>query len=111
MARVENWVLKVRDQKKLDSGNIRMNCQMNGSKHDDGTYDTAMFITVILTDKTEWAERCDETGNYIDVSGNFTHGDWKKDDKTGKNFTIFASKVSKHKFDDEKKPNNKSNNY
>ncbi len=100
MAEVKNWLLKVKEQKKLDSGNVSMNCILNGTKDKDGNYPTCMWIRVILTEETEWKERCDETGNYIEVDGKFSHSDWKKDGKSGKNFTIFASSVRKHVFEE-----------
>ena len=116
MAQVVNWLLKVKDQKKVEeTGNVRMNCLMNGQKKQDGSYCDGMWITVIIArtgDKaTKWDKPADYTGKYIEVSGNFTHGDWEKDGKKGKNFTIFASEVKEHIFEERNNNGGGGNKY
>lgn len=111
MAEVKNWVLKVKEQKKLESGNVSMNAMFSGRKKDDGSYDSAMWITVLINRSkdsqkaTIWASPADYTGKYIEVDGNFSHSDWTKENKSGKNFTIFAKEVREHIFEDKGKGN------
>lgn len=111
MAEVKNWVLKVKEQKRLESGNVSMNTMLTGRKRDDGSYDSAMWIVVIINRSddpkkaTKWATPADYTGKYIEVDGNFSHSDWAKEGKGGKNFTIFANEVREHIFEDKGKGN------
>ena len=110
---VKNWILKVREQKKIENNGkvkVSMNTLLTGRKHDDGTYDSGMFINVVIVrpnadgsnpdNLTKWDKPDDYTGKYISVDGNFAHSDWEKDGKKGKNFTIWASEVREYTFDD-----------
>lgn len=94
MKQFVNWTLKVKEQDKKESGNIVLKCMMSGRKKEDGTYEQALWMRVVIINtgdnKTEW-EPQDLTDKYITVGGNFTHSDWESNGKIGKDFTIFAT--------------------
>ncbi len=56
-----------------------------------------MWISLYVGDKTDWV-RADYLDQYVKVSGDFTHSDWEKGGKSGKNFTVFVDKLEKYEF-------------
>lgn len=94
--KITEAILKVKKQRKTDKGTVIMDAMLS-SKKKDGSYYAPMWISLYLTEKTEWV-RADYTDCYVKVSGAFTHSDWEKGGKSGKNFTIFADKVEKYEF-------------
>ena len=98
--KITEAILKVKKQRKTDKGTVIMDAMLSCKKK-DGSYYAPMWISLYLTEKTEWV-KADYTGSYIKASGSFTHSDWEKGGKSGKNFTIFADKVEKYEFNDKK---------
>lgn len=94
--KITEAILKVKKQRKTDKGTVIMDAMLS-SKKKDGSYYNPMWISLYLTEKTDWV-KADYTDNYIKASGTFTHSDWEKGGKSGKNFTIFADKVEKYEF-------------
>ena len=69
MAQVVNWLLKVKDQKKVEeTGNVRMNCLMNGQKKQDGSYCDGMWITVIIARSGDRTTKWDKPADYTVTS-------------------------------------------
>ena len=90
------WSMKIKRQEKTAKGNILIKALLSGKKKEDGSYDSPMWVDVVIISsgdkKTEW-EPADLTDKWMTVEGNFTHSDWEAKGKSGKNFTIFASKI------------------
>ena len=94
--KVTDAVLKVKKQKKTDKGTVIMDAMLS-SKKKDGSYYSPMWFSLYLGEKTEWV-KADYREGYVKVSGSFTHSDWEKGGKSGKNFTIFVDKLEKYEF-------------
>lgn len=94
--KITEAILKVKKQRKTDKGTVIMDAMLS-SKKKDGSYYNPMWISLYLTDKASWT-RADYSDQYVKVSGTFTHSDWEKGGKSGKNFTIFVDKLEKYEF-------------
>lgn len=98
---VENFILRVFEQKKTDKGVI-LNCAKSGKKKPDGKYEKGMPIKVFIDygeRETEWAYT-DLSGKTVDVSGNFSHSEYEYEGKSGIGFSIFADRVREHVWKD-----------
>lgn len=94
--KITDAILKVKKQRKTDKGTVIMDAMLS-SKKKDGTYYNPMWISLYLTDKADWT-RADYSDQYVKVSGDFTHSDWEKGGKSGKNFTVFVDKLERYEF-------------
>lgn len=94
--KITEAILKVNKQRKTEKGTVIMDCMLS-SKKKDGSYYNPMWISLYLGDKTNWT-KADYTDQYVKVSGDFTHSDWKKGGKFGKNFTVFVDTLEKYEF-------------
>lgn len=98
--KITEAILKVKKQRKTEKGTVIMYCMLI-SKKKDGSYYNPMWISLYLGDKTTWT-KADYTDQYVKVSGDFTHSDWEKGGKSGKNFTVFVEKLEKYEFSSKK---------
>lgn len=94
--KITEAILKVKKQRKTEKGTVIMDCMLS-SKKKDGSYYNPMWISLYLGDKTSWT-KADYTDQYVKVSGDFTHSDWEKGGKSGKNFTVFVDTLEKYEF-------------
>ena len=104
--KITEAILKVKKQRKTEKGTVIMDCIFL-SKKKDGSYYNPMWISLYLGDKTTWT-RADYTDQYVKVAGDFTHSDWEKGGKSGKNFTVFVETLEKYEFSSKKEA---SDNY
>lgn len=104
--KITEAILKVKKQRKTEKGTVIMDCMLS-SKKKDGSYYNPMWISLYLGDKTNWT-KADYTDQYVKVSGDFTHSDWEKGGKSGKNFTVFVDTLEKYEFSSKKEA---SDNY
>ncbi len=92
--RVENLVLKVWEQKKMDNG-IVMRCSKSGKKKEDGTYEKSLPVNVMIDfgdSECEWSHS-DLTSKLVLASGTLSHSFWESNGKSGVNLTVWADKV------------------
>lgn len=94
--KITDAILKVKKQKKTEKGTVIMDAMLS-SKKKDGSYYDPMWISLYVGEKTEWV-KADYRDQYVKVSGDFTHSDWEKGGKSGKNFTVFVEKLEKYEF-------------
>lgn len=94
--KITDAILKVKRQKKTDKGMVIMDAMLSSKKKDGGYY-APMWLSLYLGKDSEWV-RADYRDQYVKVSGNFTHSDWEKGGKSGKNFTIFVDKLEKYEY-------------
>ena len=94
--KITEAILKVKKQRKTDKGTVIMDAMLSSKKKDGGYY-APMWLSLYLGEKTEWV-RADYRDQYVMVSGSFTHSDWEKGGKSGKNFTVFVDKLEKYEF-------------
>lgn len=102
--KITEAILKVKKQRKTEKGTVIMDCMLS-SKKKDGSYYNPMWISLYLGDKTTWT-KADYTDQYVKVSGNFTHSDWEKGGKSGKNFTVFVDTLEKYEFSKKEESDN-----
>lgn len=95
--KITEAILKVKRQKKNEKGMVIMDAMLSSKKKDGGYYNP-MWLSLYLGDKTEWV-KADYREQYVKVSGTFTHSDWEKNGKSGKNFTVFVDKLEKYEFE------------
>lgn len=95
--KITEAILKVKRQKKNDRGMVIMDAMLSSKKKGGGYYNP-MWLSLYLGDKTKWV-KADYREQYVKVSGAFTHSDWEKNGKSGKNFTIFVDKLEKYEFE------------
>lgn len=104
--KVENWNLRVFQQKETDKG-LTLNCSKSGKKKDDGTYEKGLSIKVFCSyDSCDYDASLgdDASGSYISVDGNFATSEYtNKDGEVSVICTIFASAVRKVVYDSSKK--------
>lgn len=95
--KITEAIVKVKKQKlKKETGTVIMDAMLS-SKKKDGSYYDPMWLSLYIGDKTDWV-RADYRDQYVKVSGDFTHSDWEKGGKSGKNFTVFVEKLEKYEF-------------
>ena len=94
--KITEAILKVKKQKKTEKGTVIMDAMLS-SKKKDGSYYNPMWLSLYLGEKSEWI-KADYRDQYVKVSGDFTHSDWEKGGKSGKNFTVFVEKLEKYEF-------------
>ena len=95
--KITEAILKVKKQRKAEKGTVIMDAMLSSKKKDGGYY-VPMWLSLYLGEKTDWV-KADYREQYVKVSGNFTHSDWEKNGKSGKNFTVFVDKLEKYEFE------------
>lgn len=94
--KIAEAIVKVKKQRKTEKGTVIMDAMLS-SKKKDGSYYDPMWLSLYVGEKTDWV-RADYRDQYVKVSGTFTHSDWEKGGKSGKNFTVFVEKLEKYEF-------------
>lgn len=109
MNEIKDWYVKVKSQKKTEKGTVIMNAMLTSKNGKDGWYDP-MWLSIMVTDKTEWV-KADYEGTYVLVSGRFTHSDYKGKDGKKKDFTIFADSLKKYEKSEKSEKTEKEDKY